>query len=63
MYLAIFVVSWLATPTPRDMLTDDNLLSITKLEVVRDIVLAVLGSNDNMNTKSVLVIGNFGVIL
>ena len=45
MYLGIFIVSWLATPEPRKNLTDDGPLGITKLEVVRDIVLAVLGSN------------------
>jgi hypothetical protein len=61
LYLFIFTVSWLATPIEEQVI--DKNTPIPKAEILRDIILAVLGSNENFRTKPILVVGHFGVIM
>jgi len=44
-YLIIFGISWATTPyNEKDLVVH----KVTKLEIVRDVILAVFGSNDDL---------------
>ena len=64
LYMLLFIISWLATPDPQTALTNKSVdQAITKAEIVRDIILVVLGSNENVHSKDILCLGHMGVIL
>lgn len=58
--LFIFISSWLATPTG-GVVEDDSV--VTKSEVVRDIIFAVLGNNQNLQWYFILIVANFFVVV
>ena len=54
-YLALFIISWMSTPQEHQNLYGDTAETLKKMEIVRIIVLAVLGGNEIFNAN-----GNFG---
>jgi len=53
----------MATPKSSDGFGANEGLSISRMEIFRDVVLAVLGSDVDLQQKPILIIAHFGVIL
>ena len=57
-YFIVFCISWAATP-PEDRVYR----TISNWQIVRDVILCVFGSNPNLNSFPIIIVGHLGVVV